>query len=1234
MDEELTGIEPSELLDHAEFLRGLIRNLVFDEQTGEDVLQETWLTALRRPPANRLALRSWLATVARNFALKARRSTLSRQQRERRVGQGRGREEAPAADSVVSHRAVLRDMTTAVTGLKEEHQEVVYLRFYDQLPPRRIAERLGLPVETVRSRLRRALEQLRGRLQARHGKEWQALLIPFLPPGLLETAIRPRTLPVGGALAGSGLLLAGAITALLLTAPWAGEGDDPVGRGGGVESARAAAAGEPEEGEEGANPAGPSRRGRPLFTFTGRVIDERGDPVAGARVNGHHRFPLDPRLARACSYRLSGSNPDRVLARAGREPLFPGRIMAADLAAAAAPPGPAPCRTVTDGTGRFAIETPWRRPWLWAQREMLLCPAAIRGRRLEENTLVLLPGGGVTVAAQGEDGGPLVGARVRLLPLHRTYMAACLDYPVAPLQEGRTGPDGEVSFTGLVPGESWLALLQASGRGPALSAAYRARRGECGRITLRARPTRSLIVVARDGSGRPLGGVRVRTALLAFPPPVQALLTGLEGVTDGEGRLHLADLPPARLHLDAYALNRKPVQRTLDLARPRREPVELVLEEGVAVTGRVMLRDGGPAPDAVVGLLLPRFTSERPMADQIPHHLLDPAAVVRTDGEGRFRLGGLPDRPLELAAMTSAFSIQIVPVPAPREAGELLFRLERRGAITGALVDPAGRPAPRFAIQVWRNDPGRQDIFFYHRRFEAAGGSFRLPDLAPGTYDLVAEAEGYARAVRENIRVDPGRETRAEPVLRLQLPGRVEGIVQDRRGRPVPGLRLELTPSSRGAAPGTFLSPHLALSGADGRFSFTDVPPGWWEIRGEEDPRGWARLATPFRMTENKTLRDLEVRLHPPAVLSGEVYDGEGRTDAGRAVLARGLGPGMKELWSVTDGDGRFRLPNLQPGLWQVLAVSPDLYETNRRRRLEVRATGRLTAGLMTGGCRVVNVQVLPGREKRVLLGSPAGGSCSLSGALRAGSAPLVAMAVVLEHPARNGVVRSPLTAQTDPRGRYRIDRITPGEYQLVAQCESRGNTQYLRPLRFAPGAELRVDVEFGELAVRGTLLLSPGIEDLEGHQVLVVSADHSGAWYRSCAGSDGQGRFRAGPLPPGEYRALVVPKTRAPGSPLAWSRPFTLAADLPAADLRLTLLPSATLAGKAPGERWRGARVTVTAPAWPKAYQGQVGAEGSFRIDGLPPRRGTVTITATDGTRQRRETTLEPGRVNRIDFW
>ncbi len=84
---------------------------------------------------------------------------------------------------------------------------MILLRYYENLPPRAVAETLGAPLETVKTRLHRGLEQLRGRLDAAHGESeenWRLAIAPLAGLHLSTTS--------GGAAAGSGAALAGALS--------------------------------------------------------------------------------------------------------------------------------------------------------------------------------------------------------------------------------------------------------------------------------------------------------------------------------------------------------------------------------------------------------------------------------------------------------------------------------------------------------------------------------------------------------------------------------------------------------------------------------------------------------------------------------------------------------------------------------------------------------------------------------------------------------------------------------------------------------------------------------------------------------------------------------------------------------------------------------------------------------------------------------------------------------------
>ena len=176
-----------ELLDHAGFVRSLALKLVRDPSRAEDIEQDTWIAALTSPPRREESPRPWLTAVARNFFRKGLRSEFRRERREIAAAVP---EAFPSPAELLEREQSLQSVVEAVLSLEEPYRSSILLRFYEGLPPREIARRQGTPVETVRSRLSRGLEQLRERLDRRYGGSREAWCL-----GLLSLV--GRKLPVG-----------------------------------------------------------------------------------------------------------------------------------------------------------------------------------------------------------------------------------------------------------------------------------------------------------------------------------------------------------------------------------------------------------------------------------------------------------------------------------------------------------------------------------------------------------------------------------------------------------------------------------------------------------------------------------------------------------------------------------------------------------------------------------------------------------------------------------------------------------------------------------------------------------------------------------------------------------------------------------------------------------------------------------------------------------------------------
>lgn len=160
--------QPEALFADAAWLSSLARRIVADAATAEDLAQETWLSVLRLPRSAVRSPRRFLAGVLRNRHRMAQRSAERRRARE----QAFVREDvAPAAAEAFERAELGRELAALVLELEEPLRSAILLRFLEELPPKAVAERLGVPLKTVESRIARGLVRLRERWRARHGAE-------------------------------------------------------------------------------------------------------------------------------------------------------------------------------------------------------------------------------------------------------------------------------------------------------------------------------------------------------------------------------------------------------------------------------------------------------------------------------------------------------------------------------------------------------------------------------------------------------------------------------------------------------------------------------------------------------------------------------------------------------------------------------------------------------------------------------------------------------------------------------------------------------------------------------------------------------------------------------------------------------------------------------------------------------------------------------------------------------
>ena len=167
-----------QLLENRSWMQPLARSLLGDSNAADDVVQEAWIAAHEASPDVNVT-RPWLARVVRNLSSRVLRTRSRRTRRERVVARSEVLGSTP--ESVVQRAELHAQVTDVVMKLEEPYRTTVLLRFFEGLSPRDIAQREDVPVSTVRTRTRRALERLRESLDARYKGERAAWCTAILP---------------------------------------------------------------------------------------------------------------------------------------------------------------------------------------------------------------------------------------------------------------------------------------------------------------------------------------------------------------------------------------------------------------------------------------------------------------------------------------------------------------------------------------------------------------------------------------------------------------------------------------------------------------------------------------------------------------------------------------------------------------------------------------------------------------------------------------------------------------------------------------------------------------------------------------------------------------------------------------------------------------------------------------------------------------------------------------------
>jgi len=347
---------------------------------------------------------------------------------------------------------------------------------------------------------------------------------------------------------------------------------------------------------------------------------------------------------------------------------------------------------------------------------------------------------------------------------------------------------------------------------------------------------------------------------------------------------------------------------------PIDEPLTIALFPSAGITGVVHNSHGRPAKWLDVRLRTARSTFLR---DGWIHHDIQRYRDARTDDFGTFRVGDLPAGEALVATIgTRANARYRIPGQIelqPGEIREVRWVLPAMGTVLGVVQDQFGGAIQDASVWLQGKDATRESTRTGKK------GEFRFDWLSLGRYRIevepIAGAIDFAPAIT-TVKLTPDR---FEVLKRITVNRGlfISGFVVGPGGEYLPGIAV-----MSGRSTGDYFGNLGAETetAADGSFRLGPLRPGRHEITAD----GSDGLAdSPLMEVEAGTM-GVMLRLPRAARIEGKVIDGSTLEPKYAEVRAY-----RRSVWAwftvfSDETDGRFRFEDLEPGVYDLKAVTED----------------------------------------------------------------------------------------------------------------------------------------------------------------------------------------------------------------------------------------------------------------------------------------------------------------------
>jgi hypothetical protein len=238
--------------------------------------------------------------------------------------------------------------------------------------------------------------------------------------------------------------------------------------------------------------------------------------------------------------------------------------------------------------------------------------------------------------------------------------------------------------------------------------------------------------------------------------------------------------------------------------------------------------------------------------------------------------------------------------------------LEPEAPFVGKVVDPKGEPIENSAVTIYvgvgDNQNSGNSIL---NASTDAMGLFHLRNQPAGTRVSLIQV-AHERFQPKNVNGAPFPSTAENPVrIELDPGGEISGVVVDERGKPIPYAIVQRRAGSKYAH-------GFRMTGPDGRFRFSNCPPGEYTVVGEH--RRYAAGFATATVKLGEPVNDLTIQLTAGGYIEGKVTTSDDKPFAGSTLQVAPVDPegrppsnsigDVNAPWrtAATDDVGNFRL--------------------------------------------------------------------------------------------------------------------------------------------------------------------------------------------------------------------------------------------------------------------------------------------------------------------------------------